>query len=325
MIHDKAHLYKLVLESFLEGILGPLNKNQVFPIYHYTSTDGLIGILSNKEIWLGNVDDLNDITEIDYGFDNVIIPLINTSSDISDVNKNKLLELLKLVRNKKFSLAKGNDAYKCDVDIFVFSTSANGNAYTMWNNYTKNENKAGYAISMDNTDVTKAIVSATKDAKVKNENTIQSFLMRGKVVYEKEEQETLVNDYLSLLEYNLEGKSEEFKEIVYDSFVEGLLILSLFMKDNEFSKEEEYRYAILLADEIADMDNSRRMYLKFINVNGTIMSRLIVPFESSLIKKIVASPYIPEQDKVAQQLKFFSRKCGIPNADIEINISKKIR
>ena len=324
MIQDKAHLSKLVNESFLEGILRTLNTDQVFPIYHYTSTDGLIGIISNKEIWLGKIDDLNDITEINYGFDNVIMPAINVSSAISDKSKKKLTELIKLVRNKNFSLTKGNDAYKCDVNIFVFSTSTNGNAYTMWNNYTKNDNKAGYAISMDNTDVTKAILSAT-DKTSESDNDIKTFLVSGKIVYSMEEQTKLINQYLDLLEYNLDGKTDEFKEIVYNSFVEGLLMLALFMKDDEFSKEEEYRYAILLADEITDMDKSHKFYLKFINVNGTVMSRLIVPFDSSLVKKIVASPYISEQDKIAQQLQFFARKCGVSNVDIETNISKKIR
>ena len=324
MIQDKAHLSKLVNESFLEGILRALNTDQVFPIYHYTSTDGLIGIISNKEIWLGKIDDLNDITEINYGFDNVIMPAINVSSAISDKSKKKLIELIKLVRNKNFSLTKGNDAYKCDVNIFVFSTSTNGNAYTMWNNYTKNNNKAGYAISMDNTDVTKAILSAT-DKTSESDNDIKTFLVSGKIVYSIEEQTKLVNQYLDLLEYNLDGKTDEFKEIVYNSFVEGLLMLGLFMKDDEFSKEEEYRYAILLADEITDTDKSHKFYLKFINVNGTVMSRLIVPFDSSLVKKIIASPYISEQDKIAQQLQFFARKCGVSNVDIETNISKKIR
>jgi len=324
MIQDKAHLSKLVNESFLEGILRALNTEQIFPIYHYTSTDGLIGIISNKEIWLGKIDDLNDITEINYGFDNVIMPAIIVSSAISDKSKKKLIELIKLVRNKNFSLTKGNDAYKCDVNIFVFSTSTNGNAYTMWNNYTKNDNKAGYAISMDNTDVTKAILSAT-DKTSESDNDIKTFLVSGKIVYSIEEQTKLVNQYLDLLEYNLDGKTDEFKEIVYNSFVEGLLMLALFMKDDEFSKEEEYRYAILLADEITDMDKSHKFYLKFINVNGTVMSRLIVPFDSSLVKKIIASPYISEQDKIAQQLQFFARKCGVSNVDIETNISKKIR
>ena len=177
---------------------------------------------------------------------------------------------------------------------------------------------------MDNTDVTKAILSAT-DKTSESDNDIKTFLVSGKIVYSIEEQTKLVNQYLDLLEYNLDGKTDEFKEIVYNSFVEGLLMLALFMKDDEFSKEEEYRYAILLADEITDMDKSHKFYLKFINVNGTVMSRLIVPFDSSLVKKIIASPYISEQDKIAQQLQFFARKCGVSNVDIETNISKKIR
>lgn len=36
-------------------------------LYHYTSTSGLIGILSNEVIWLTNAGFLNDIEELSYG------------------------------------------------------------------------------------------------------------------------------------------------------------------------------------------------------------------------------------------------------------------
>lgn len=325
MIQDKAHLSKLVNFGFLSGITKSVNTDQEFPVYHYTSTDGLIGILTRKELWLGNIDDLNDITELNYGFDNIIIPAIDSSNEISEESRQKVRSLIADVRNKTFSLTKEQDAYKCSVNIFVFSTSTSGNAYTMWSNYSKNDNKAGYAISLGKSEVTEAIVSALNQRTDKPTNIISNYFLSGKIVYKVDDQKRLVEDYLSLLEYNLENKSEEFKDIIYNAFVEGLLILALFMKDEEFSKENEYRYIVLLADESTDVDDTRKPYLKFINVSGTIMSRLVLPFDATRIKKIVASPYIPDQDKVAQQLQFFTRKCGIPGVDIETHISKKIR
>lgn len=325
MIQDKAHLSKLVNFGFLSGITKSVNTEQEFPVYHYTSTDGLIGILTRKELWLGNIDDLNDITELNYGFDNIIIPAIDSSNEISEESRQKVKSLIADVRNKNFSLTKAQDAYKCSVNIFVFSTSTNGNAYTMWSNYSKNDNKAGYAISLDKSEVTEAIISALNQRTETPTSIISNYFLSGKIVYNVDDQKHLIEDYLSLLEYNLENKSEEFKDIIYNAFVEGLLVLALFMKDEEFSKESEYRYIVLLADESTDLDDTRKPYLKFINVNGTIMSRLILPFDSTRIKKIVASPYIPDQDKVAQQLQFFTRKCGITSVDIETHISKKIR
>lgn len=325
MIHDKANFSRIVNESFRDAVLNAVNTDQVFPVYHYTSTDGLIGILTTNEIWLGNVDDLNDLTEMNYGFEKIILPAINESSIISEETKQKLRELIVLARNKNFSVSKGNDAYKCNVNIYVFSTSKNGNAYTLWSNYTKNNNKAGYAISMNNTDVTQAIMSALNARKERQQSDINSFLFCGKIIYSKKKQIDLVNDYLTIFAYNLEDRPDEFEEIESNAFVEGLLILSLFMKDEEFSKEDEFRYIVLLADEITDTNSRYKPYLKFINVNGNIMSRLVMPFDSSFIKEIVVSPYISDQDKVEQQLSFFARKCGRPKITIQTNVSKKIR
>ena len=38
-------------------------------IYHYTSVEGVLGILDKSEFWVTKSDFLNDISEINYTFD----------------------------------------------------------------------------------------------------------------------------------------------------------------------------------------------------------------------------------------------------------------
>ena len=325
MIKDRGHLKKIVQEAFFQAIIGEVVAEENMPVYHYTSTDGLLGIITKQEIWFGNVDDLNDVTEIDYAFDQIIEPAILKCDSLTAEQKKRIQELIAIVRNRNFSLVQGDGVSACGINIFVLSTSKNGNSYTLWNNYTKNPSKAGFAVSMDNYSFSSAILKELEIRERTDDSSVKNWLFLGNVVYGRAKQEEIADRYVERLSYNLEGKGEEFQEIIYEAFVEGLLLLSLFMKDEEFSKEDEYRYVAVVADENTDLDVSRKPYLKFVNVGGNIMSRFVFPFDSKMISKIVVSPYMPDQEKVQQELQFLARKCNIPNVEIKINISKKIR
>ena len=55
-----THLQKVGTEEY---------DNISFPIYHYTNLDGIEGILRSECLWLTNVDDLDDPTEITWVLD----------------------------------------------------------------------------------------------------------------------------------------------------------------------------------------------------------------------------------------------------------------
>ena len=44
----------------------PINLIPAIPLYHYTSLDGLLGIVNNKCLWATHIAHLNDSTELDY-------------------------------------------------------------------------------------------------------------------------------------------------------------------------------------------------------------------------------------------------------------------
>ena len=141
-----CHWQSIILDGILDNILEKVGVDDDCDLYHYTSPDGLLGIVENGEMWFGNIMDLNDITEIDYAFKKVIIPVLNESKDLSNDSKKALMKRLDYVQ-KRFLLMPHNDrTVFYHTNIFVLSTSMNGNSHNLWNNYTKTTNRAGYAI-----------------------------------------------------------------------------------------------------------------------------------------------------------------------------------
>jgi hypothetical protein len=51
-------------------------------VYHYTTTAGLLGILSNRELWLGDVEFMNDAEELAYAKDKITRSLEAKAHDL---------------------------------------------------------------------------------------------------------------------------------------------------------------------------------------------------------------------------------------------------
>lgn len=57
------------IEDYLQDykVVSKLNNEKI--LYHYTSVEGIFGILNNNKIWATNMFFLNDISEFKYTFD----------------------------------------------------------------------------------------------------------------------------------------------------------------------------------------------------------------------------------------------------------------
>lgn len=92
-------------------------------LYHYTSIDGLMGILSNKSIWLTDYQYLNDMEEIEHG---------------KNIVKNTAKELLESTNDQitKDLLQKWICGLeKIEERIFIASLSSNGDSLSQWRAY----------------------------------------------------------------------------------------------------------------------------------------------------------------------------------------------
>ncbi len=106
-------------------------------LYHYTTREGLLGIIQKREIWAANIRYLNDSSEF-----TAAVEVAKTVLDTFPYDERKL---------NKESVIKGFyswlDSLKYQAESYVCSFSEDGDLLSQWRSYTKAGN--GYAIGFD--------------------------------------------------------------------------------------------------------------------------------------------------------------------------------
>lgn len=213
-------------------------------LYHYTSAEGLFGILNTKQLWVTHSAFLNDPTEL-RNFQNSFYAL----SEGRSMNENKALQLMHVVLTEE---SRHNDYYIC-------SFSSNPDCLPLWTNYGKT---GGYAIKF-------------KTSKLKNifERSIEKLLGGSsggvqllKVIYNDDEKKKIlvrgtnnVFKYWSESQDHIKGK---------DSFyiVEDILgCCKVSFKEQGFSPENEIRAIIKTPAEVL------KQITEFRSFNGCII------------------------------------------------------
>lgn len=119
-------------------------------IYHYTSREGLKGILDSGKLWFSKIDCLNDKDEIFDGI-NLLIEnaLRNIDSEESDASIKKMQDSMceRLFQNQ----------------IFVCSFSKKADEIALWSNYTKDSKSQGYNLAFTYDELLSSIIVKNKD------------------------------------------------------------------------------------------------------------------------------------------------------------------
>ena len=282
---------KLVHEAFNEHTLQYFIDDSK-SVFHYTSPEGFINIVTNQELWFGNIKNVNDITEIDYAFRKIIYPCVRKFKFKDNTLNNRIIALMSPLRNREFSFPHTNEIKFKKASIFVLCTSLKEDSTMLWELYCKNSNKEGYSIALDKDRLVDSIISCCQTNEKGNAKSIH-YIFQGRVVYDEKKQKEIVNDYLGVLEYNLEKQStEDIKQEILNIYVQKFLIMAMFMKDDDFDKEQEYRFVVVADDEALDCNLEKKPYLLFNSNNGSIISRLVFPFHKNIIQRVSISPYV---------------------------------
>lgn len=132
---------KEAIKELTEGILSEwIDIHKLFPntLYHYTSADGLIGILTSKSIWLTDLRYMNDASELQYSKALIRDRLDERSKD--QTISSEQVEFLKRIRDSF-------DPFSNRFTAFSASFCEEGNLLSQWRAYRGQG--GGYAIGFD--------------------------------------------------------------------------------------------------------------------------------------------------------------------------------
>lgn len=246
-----------------------MNGNEIF--YHYTSVNGLFGIIENSCLHATHISFLNDPTEEEY-FNTVLGEILS---------KNKIAEYTyKMLHNSSYE--KVYDNY----EKYIISFCELSDSLPMWNHYSKG-NGYNLGIRLDK------VMNRTKELE-------SVFSHKIKIVYDKNEQLQLLTEYLEkhlqaankYAEYDLKmeecqklNQENEYQYYSYEQteliagFMDNLSVIKKMFKHPSYANEGEIRLIVEPDHEFNKLD-----YRK--TENGVIIPFIKIPI---LIKDDVVS------------------------------------
>ena len=231
-------------------------------IHHYTSPEGMKGILESGNFWYTHARFLNDSSECNY--------IYRLFPKFPDVYNESLLDeqFFNLIRGISNSFLN-NNYYKYDDensiiadDIYVVSFSQDDDSLPLWNYYTKNNDSIGYNISF-------SILPF-------DYSSMQFKFIHGSVIYDKDKQKELLKEIL--LKYNeffIDNKNQinsnpNHKKNFIEQFINILELYNIFFKHSAYEPEKEYRAVVYSVSNYAGMTRQFRthkgLYIPYISL-----------------------------------------------------------
>lgn len=304
-------------------------KNTVrsFKIYHYTSPQGLYGILNNENFRFTDCQFLNDKSEYMHIIKQFNKALGEVKNDLDNEFKSYIISSFK--QHKIYSNYGIDDIEINNIDsklsinftpkrYYVFCTSTSKDSLGMWNYYVKDNNYQGYNIEISMNQMLESFKT------IKNPNVN---LYYGKVLYNEREQikllkELLINASTEYKENLAKAKGDIFSiyainnQSVIGSVLNYIENYRLFFKDEAFINENEYRFVLKLP--LDSITNSiKPISHNFIIKNGIFTPFCELPFDKTkMIKSITLSPIL-EWEIAKQGLERYLKHHGY-NSNINI-------
>lgn len=294
-------------------------------IYHYTSAEGLMGILNKEQerinLWFTDYRYLNDIsegTELKRIFDEVCLSMKDDgemSEEIFDSIKNIEFDDKRFfIYTDKEDNENVSHIKNSDTETFVCCFCRNGDSLNMWRSYS-NIN-TGYAVGLYNFRMKS---TTKKDVFTPSNDEIADFDWFDIIYDDNEKREkirTEISHELSNLKAcNLLDKQNSTKALQYK-----LLQYKYCFKHSCFASEAEVRCVVSIPRDKDKFKDKNHYKIQYRNRNGMIVPYLIVPFPKEALHSIVVAPTAPEmaEEGIQSYLMDFNAKAKVIRSSLPI-------
>ena len=226
-------------------------------LYHYTSADGLLGILSSTSVWLTNIQYMNDLSEIQYAAN-----LFQSVLDELDLQQ-LCPDQVEVV--KRLSAIHDGTTVMPDTGIYSASFCENGNLLSQWRAYR--DTSGGYALVFDFFHFLRTSSTPCALVKVIYDPELQYKILKG-----------MLESFLSAIPKFTDSYGAKYTEHILLNICHqcSTTATNLFacLKHPEFHEEKEWR---LIASAPATHKKYAPNYsLKFRTYNGNLIPYIIL-------------------------------------------------
>ncbi len=296
-----------------------------FELWHYTSVDGLLGIIRNEQnehkklhFWFTRSDCLNDKSE---GTD-ILRLFLEECSKLLEINaitksfydtiKNAEISNHQFVNfpiptHEDFTHESILDCVPCHAYICSFSLKED--SLDMWRYYSKGN--GGYGLKCYS-----FLFDRYKDYEYSDyeEDAVFSLIKSYKVIYNEDEKrqilKNIIIDTFSVYKNASEENNDKYQEA--KSFIQYALKIFQFQFKNEcYSSEQEYRFVFYLPYNKPNLLQNKMPTIKFRSQNGMPVPYidLVVENGTSYLKEVLISPFIENENALAT-INDYLTECG---------------
>ena len=260
-------------------------------LYHYTSPEGLLGILKNRKIWFTESSCLNDESEGKY-----IYEILKENLEDNNFNRDFVNLVYSWVLDNHLDEERESN-YQGEKDLYLIcSFSTDNDALPLWNYYTKTPSSRGYNIAFSPMKLDFAIRDKWGDS------LLGWYFYQ--VIYNRKTQNHIVSDLLNLSNQIWENNKRNF--VMCENIVQWLRFtferIRYGFKHPAFESEKEIRIILRMQEQVFDslliggeFEDGREMDIRA--MKGIYMPYVQVGFDTKAIRSIMVSPTV--KDKAA--------------------------
>ena len=222
--------FRLHISNLCEPLVIP-------PLYHYTRTEGLLGILEFSELWATHYSYLNDASEIQYGrsiFEQEVEQLITSQKH------SKSLEFLQMLKNLPDHISGGMECY-----IACFSTEPD--LLNQWRDYGI---KGGFSLGFEGQSL-RTLLNDHEHGRL--------FKVHYDELGLKKLYRDMIMEFMRDWQQQLPSFAGRKSDLLYEYgwvIADFVTWASLFYKHPAYKIEAEWRYCVLL-DQYSEKPNER--------------------------------------------------------------------
>ncbi len=206
-------------------------------LYHYSSQNSVFNIINNGELWLSNIKDMNDPTEVSFGVKVIKNILINEKNKYCD----EIIKVLELHEEAPLF----QEYFFYDKPTFIFSLSQKEDSLSQWINY--GDNGGGLSFKM----ITKKLI---ENIKTRSNSTYFCYLFpinyfNGEYVESSiqiKNFKSLVSNFLEEAYHKFIETTNDYDEVFFKNYFISMIYIFASMIKADFHQEEaEWRILII--------------------------------------------------------------------------------
>lgn len=277
-------------------------------IYHYTSPEGLLGIVGDSKISLRftRYDCMNDYSEgeeITKVYKNVCNELL-AEEKIDESFYRKIIGVMpEKTAMFYYKTESGTAGRMIESDCYICCFSKRQDALPMWNYYVKNNKYQGYNLGLK---------VGTLRERLRVEEDLNMAYYIGPVIYDEDEKKKCIKRIITEA-YETVDSELDVAEV---GIARRLRDVRMLFKNSAFAHEEEIRIIIYIPKERPDNCVGRDIEINFRNSQGLIVPYVEMDFLKEVLEEVTIAPLM-EMDKAKELVEEWLIRKGYEKVDVQ--------